>query len=254
MFATISARIPRDRDYPARARELDIFRRILNGTFYDVLPHPFHEERKEATGEYVPLRHRRPCVRYALCRLVVEDSVALLFGEGRFPAIECEDERTREVLEELILEARLLQVMTSAALQGSIGSVAVLMRVLKGRVFFKALDTLYLAPEYDPEAPDTLVRVTEKYKVRGEVLRDQGYTIADLDLQADHWFMRTWDAADETWFLPWPVLKDGEQNKAAPAKDKQRSVRHGLGFVRQQVGKSQAMTPDVLREKAVEIH
>lgn len=31
-------------------------------------------------------------------------------------------------------------------------------------------------------------------------------------------------------------------------------LRHSLGFVRQQVRKSQAMTPDVLREKAVEIH
>jgi hypothetical protein len=30
--------------------------------------------------------------------------------------------------------------------------------------------------------------------------------------------------------------------------------RHSLGFVRQQVRESQAMTPDVLREKTIEIH
>jgi hypothetical protein len=56
--------------------------------------------------------------------------------------------------------------MAEAALRGSIGSVAVLMRVLRGRVFWSVLDTLFLTPDYDPEAPGTLLRVTERYKIR----------------------------------------------------------------------------------------
>ena len=90
MFETITDLIPCDSDYPARTRALDILKRVLNGTLYDVLPYQFHEERG-AGGEYIPLRSRRPSVRYALSRVVVEDSVSLLFSEGHFPTIDCAD-------------------------------------------------------------------------------------------------------------------------------------------------------------------
>ena len=30
--------------------------------------------------------------RYGLCKIIVRDPIALLLGEGRFPAIDCEDE------------------------------------------------------------------------------------------------------------------------------------------------------------------
>jgi hypothetical protein len=43
-----------------------------------------------------------------------------------------------------------------------------LMCVLRGRVFWSVLDTLYLTPDYDPS--ETLPRVTERCKVRGSVL------------------------------------------------------------------------------------
>ena len=84
MFETICNLIPRDAAYPARARTLDILKRVLDGRLYDVLPYQFHEERG-ASGEYIPLRNRRPSVRYALCRIVVEDSVSLLVQRGSLP-------------------------------------------------------------------------------------------------------------------------------------------------------------------------
>src|SRR5436305_894115 len=58
----------------------------------------------------------------------------------------------------------------------------------------------------------------------GTLLAANGYEIADPG--ADYWFMRRWDAQDETWFVPWPL-----GTTAAPEVDAQRSVRHGLGFV-----------------------
>ena len=88
-----------------------------------MLPYQFHEERG-AGGEYIPLRNRRPSVRYALCRVVVEDSVSLLFSEGHFPTIDCADPDVRGVLADIVKEARLNQVMTDAAIRGSVGSVA----------------------------------------------------------------------------------------------------------------------------------
>jgi hypothetical protein len=223
MFDTICNLIPRDIDYSPRTRALDILRRVLNGTFYDVLPYQFHEERT-AGGEYIPLRNRRPSVRYALCRVVVEDSVSLLFSEGHFPTIDSADRDVAAVLVDIVKESRLNQVMVDAALRGAIGSVAILLRVLRGRVFFDVIDTVFLTPAWDTTSPDTLVSVTEKYKVPGSILATSGYEIAQLD--SDYWFMRRWDAQDEIWYDP--SLVSQPEN---PVVDEARSVHHGLGFV-----------------------
>jgi hypothetical protein len=223
MFATIVAATPADPDYPARTARLDQLARILDGTFYDVLPHEFEDERTPS-GEYIPLRMRRPSVRYPLARIVVEDSLSLVFSDGHFPAFACPDELTRKALAAIARESGLNQIMAEAALRGSIGSVAILLRVLKSRVFFRVLDTRYLTPVYDPEAPDTLLRVTERYKVPGAILAAQGYTLPDP--AATYWFQRTWDAAAETWFAPLPVAA-----VTAPVIDDARTVRHDLGFV-----------------------
>ncbi len=223
MFQTICDLIPRDPDYPARARDLDILRRVLDGTLYDILPYEFHDERRGG-GEYIPLRQRKPSVRYALARIVVEDSVALLFSEGHFPVVDSPDHAVRDALATLVRDARLNLVMVDAALRGSVGSVALLMRVLKGRVFVDVLDTPYLTPEWEADAPDTLSRVTERYKVSGQVLLAQGYAVADA--ANVYWFMRVWDMQEETWFLPVAVGSDD-----VAERDASRSIRHGLGFV-----------------------
>lgn len=223
MFDTICDLIPRDPDYSPRSRSLEILRRVLNGTLYDVLPYQFHEERG-AGGEYIPLRMRRPSVRYALSRVVVEDSVSLLFSEGHFPTVDCADPVVRGFLADMVKETQLNQVMTDAAVKGSVGSVAILMRVLSGRIFYDVLDTPFLTPTWNPQAPDTLLRVTERYKVPGSVLSSSGYTIPDPSI--DYWFARTWDADVETWFIPTPVGGNGEGSV-----DENRTVRHGLGFV-----------------------
>ncbi|MGH7040760.1 MAG: phage portal protein, partial [Acetobacteraceae bacterium] len=103
-------------------------------------------------------------------------------------------------------------------------SVAILMRVLRGRLFFGALETTYLTPGWDPEAPDTLVSVSETYKVTGAQLLAEGYAIDDP--ATEYWFMRRWDRLAETWFLPTPV-----GIVVPPEIDPSRTVRHDLGFV-----------------------
>jgi hypothetical protein len=223
MFETICGLIPRDRDYDDRARRLDILRRVLEGRLYDALPYEFHEERS-AAGEYVPLRLRRPSVRYPLARIVVDDSVSLVFGDGHFPMLDSEDPAVRAALADIAKEAGLNRVMLDAGLRGSVGSVAIQLRVLRGRVFLQVLDTTYLTPCWDPEEPDTLLSVTEAYKVPGRVLAAQGYALADEAFT--YWFTRRWDTETETWFEPWPV---GQQPE--PVVDEARTVRHGLGFV-----------------------
>lgn len=224
MFETICQTIPVDTDLAPRTRRLDIYQRVLNGTIYDGLPYAFQDERNGA-GEYVPLRARRPSVRYGLCRIVVEDSVALLFSAGHFPAVECSDPDLSQLMSHIVQECRLNEVMIDAALRGSVGSVAIMMRVLRGRLFFSVLETQYLTPEWQAFAPDRLARVTERYKVRGRDLIDQGYQ--DIERGGLYWFQRVWDQQAETWFLPVPV----GQPDIVPEVDEARSVRHNLGFV-----------------------
>jgi len=223
MFDTLRSLIPRDPDLPARAHEIAVLRHVLDGTLYDALPHEFHTERGPG-GEYIPLRLRRPSVRYNLCRVVVEDAVALLFSDSHFPTIDSPDAAVRAALADLIKDTRLNEVMIAAAVAGSVGSVALWLRVLRGRAFVSVLDTVFLTPEWRADAPDELARVTERYKVPGRALAEAGYTIAEPE--ATHWFQRVWDEEAETWFLPHPVGAPG-----SPAIDPARSVRHGLGFV-----------------------
>jgi hypothetical protein len=223
MFDTLCDLTPRDNDYPDRVRKLGILNRVLDGTLYDALPYHFHEERSEA-GEYIPLRQRRPSVRYPLCRIVVEDSVSLLFSEGHFPTIDSPDRVVRAVFANIAKETRLNLTMTEAAMRGATGSVALLLRVLHGRIFVNVLDTIYLTPTWDPTAPDTLARVDERYKVSGVDLRKNGYDIEDPDRQ--YWFARSWDMESETWFQPTPV-----GSTLPPTVDNVRSVSHRLGAV-----------------------
>ena len=223
MFQTICDLVPADGDMPLRARKLDILRRVLNGTLYEVLPYDFHEERN-ASGEYIPLRLRRPSVRYAMPRIVTEDSVALLFSEGHFPTIDSPDRVTRDVLRAVFKSCKLNETMIDAAIRGSIGSVAILLRVLSGRPYFSVMETIYLTPAWRADAPDTLASVTERYKISGAALFSAGYTVPDLGI--DYWFVRRWDEHSELWFIPQPVT-----DTYAPVLDETRSVTHNLGFV-----------------------
>ena len=114
--------------------------------------------------------------------------------------------------------------MTEAAMRGATGSVAILMRVLRGRIFFDVLETTHLTPHWDPEEPDKLLQVTERYKVRGELLVSNGYQVANPS--SEYWFAREWDAKVERWFSPLPV-----DSADTAAVDEVRSVQHNLGFV-----------------------
>lgn len=226
MFKSLTDLIDKDSDYPARCFRLDMLSRVLNGTIYDHLTNDFNTE-KTKNGEYVPIRDRRPSVKYRLPKIVVDDSVSMLFSEGHFPEIDCDDQAIADALNALRKQSRLNEVMINAATIGSVGSVAIFMRVLNNRVFFKPTCTQYLTPTFDPLNPEQLIKVREEYKTKGSVLDGLGYTIKDDEMNADFWFRREWDFNDETFFMPWLV----SEKETVPAKDDSRSVNHKLGFV-----------------------
>ena len=227
-FRTLKDGYPKDPDMPQRTHHLLALTRVIDGKLYHELKHAFSEEKAE-NGEYIPLKERRPSARTSFCRTVVNDSVSMLFDEGHFPTIECKDEKTREALAKVIKDACLNSVMIEAATRGSVGSICIHMRVLKNRVFCNVMATAYLTPEWQDEAPDTLKSVTERYKVKGKVLKELGYAIPDDQTEDSFWFQRIWDETAENWYQP-QTLKDAKDGKA-PVVDTQRTVEHKLGFV-----------------------
>jgi len=227
-FQTLKATYPVDNDYPSRTANIIALTKVIDGSMYDSLTSPFSEE-TNGIGEYIPLDQRRPSAKTRLCRIVVNDSVSLLFSEGHFPAVECADEATRDALTKIIKEAGLNQIMIDAATRGSVGSVFVLLQVINNRVFFKVFNTAYLTPTWDPEAPDTLAAVTELYKVKGKVLRTNGYFIKDDELEQNFWFRRVWDSQREIWYMP-QSLEDAKKGKK-PVEDAKRTTSHDLDFV-----------------------
>ena len=240
MFKALQALVPRDQELPERAWRLTALREFLDGTIYDRLPYAFYEE-QETSGARILLSQRRPSVRYGLCRLVVEDAVALLFSEAHFPAIGAgpmigaisEDERDRisklsRQLQAIIYETRLNETMMDAAYRGAVGSVAIMFRVLRGRVFYDVMDTPYLTPEWEREAPDTLARVSEKRRVIGSALAAQGYAVSPDRMNAFYWFQREWTPDAENWFLP---ILCSDPTPPPPQIDASRSRTHSLGFV-----------------------
>lgn len=222
-WLALQARMPRDADMPDRSFRLGALEAVLDGRQYDLLPHAFSRERSDA-GEYVPLDERRPSVRTGLCRVVVEDSVSLLFSEGHWPLLRANDLRTGAALAGLIRETHLNETMLEAATRGAIGSVAVLFRAVERRPFFQVLPTRFLTPQWSRKDPGKLLSVTERYKVAASELPALGY---DVDPSSGPmWFQRRWDDNTETWYLPVPV------GSGLPARvDNERSVVHGLGFV-----------------------
>ena len=220
----------RDTDYPLRSTRILALGRVLAGQQYDHIETPFSVERTPG-GDYIPLDRRRPTIRTGWCRTVVDDSVSMLFGQGRWPypsgpGTGGAENPTVSALKALIDDTQLASTMAEAATIGSAGSVAVLFRVLANRPYFDVFATAYLTPEWDPASPRALLRVTEKRKVRRADLVASGYTgLAEgYDM---FWFQRQWDTDEETWFVPWPCREQDH----VPQRDASRSAVHGLGVV-----------------------
>ncbi|WP_175556524.1 phage portal protein [Acidocella aminolytica] len=217
--------MPQDRDFSERTRDLVALGAVLDGTQYDHIAYAFSEE-TNGSNEYVPLDQRRPSIKTNLCRIVVDDAVSLLFSEGHFPSVQAKDQNTADALNRIIKARQLNSVMIEAATLGSVGSVAILMRVLKRKLFFSVLPTAYLMPEWLADDPGTLKSVRERYKVAPADLIERGY---DVDPKGGlHWFQRVWDDNAETWFQPWPVR--GTPKDFEPKVDEKRTVTHALGF------------------------
>ena len=223
-WLALQSRMPHDNTMSRRSFRLGALEAVLEGRQYDMLPYAFSKERTEA-DEYIPLDERRPSVRTGLCRVVVEDSISLLFSEGHWPSLRASDQRTVTVLSELVHECRLKETMLEAATRGSVGSIAIQLRVVQHSAYFQVLATKFLTPVWRHDDPRELLTVTECYKVTAQDLVAQGYAIEANS--GSYWFKRVWDDQSEQWFMPAPISDDPSIMRL----DDDRTVIHKLGFV-----------------------
>lgn len=240
--------VTKDEQQPARAWRLGYLEEFRTSTIYDRLPNCFADE-KESNGKYIPLRNRRPSVRFGLPQIIVQDSVSLTFGEDHFPAVDVQVKKEKgaenkpksddanEKITHLIAETAMRELFQDAATKGSNGSVAILVKLLSRRFFFEAMPTRYLTPTFAKDEPDRIELVREQYKTTRAALIAQGYNMpADVTAtdQTEYWFRRDWTISDEVWYQPWRVVDPqlaGSTREKTPVVDTERSTKHSLGFV-----------------------
>lgn len=239
-----------DCDYDERCFWYDLYARVYEGKFYDHLQYGFHEEtvtknihkfdpetRSTINAEKtkrISLLSRRPAAQVNLAKIVVNDSTSLLFDDNHFPVFKLEEEKVQEFINDIFENTKFKNVMLKAAIIGSLGSSAIWLRIIKNKIHLKPLKTEYLTPEFDPEDPDVLIRMCEKYKISAKEVRALGYK-ADEKEAGPYWFCREWTATEEIYYVPWKVIDEktliAEGKQYTPTKDESKSSAHVFGFV-----------------------
>lgn len=220
---------------PERSFRLGVLRSFLHGEFYDSLPYRYSQEQNDA-GEYISMDDRAPSVTVGtnLVKTCVDQTVFNTFGEGHTPDVMTTNKDAQAILKDMIEESQLFDVMGQAVHSGSVGSVAIRVRVMDSRFVFDKMDTTFLTPVPDPDAPDRYLRFEEKYKVTGKALARLGYDIPEDNLKKMYWFMRWFTQTEELYFDPWLVNDEKWQdvlNKPhVPVRDDTRTKAHNLKY------------------------
>lgn len=221
----------------ARYKTLDALDRLLDGTLYDELPHPFDREYEDGF-RYVPLEERRPSVVYGLPRIIADECSSLTFGEGHAPSVRCGsddagDEASEAAIAEIIQMADVWSVMLQAVHLGSVGSVAAVVRALDdGTPYISLVKGKYARPIFDPRNPRRLMGLVQQYPVTATQLQQRGYDVPGGDNDS-FWFRSEIDDKQETQYRPLPndaFQKIGDKNSGARwVPDRERSGAHRFG-------------------------
>lgn len=218
-----------DDDWSWRQKKLFILRKFLDGSIYDNLL-PFHSEYEAGMGKYVKLSDRRPSVIYNLPKIIVNESTGMLFGEQHFPIAQCkEKEEITEFLEFVTRDAKIRKKMLEAAKKGSVGSVAVVLKVLEGHFHLDVLRTQTLTPSFENLEPEKLIKLVDKKKIDGFSLKSYGYYIRKEDLDKMFYLVREWNESEEIYYEPY--LCEKETENYSPSVDVERTTQHSMGFV-----------------------
>lgn len=181
--------------------------RMLDGSLYDDLRYSFEQE-KDANGNYIPLRKRRPSVDFNLAYEIVADTCAELFGDEQFPKVRSGNDASDGEISDLIDALDLERIMTDVYTAGVVGSVAVIVqRSDNGEPYFDVLPGRWCEPVYRSPISEELVALVVTYPVHvdehGQITEDDKapnnawyrfvvgpYETVEYEPLADHDFAR----------------------------------------------------------------
>lgn len=209
-----------------RYMTLDVLDRFLHGAIYNHLPYPFYQETKDGTGDYIPLRDRRPSVIYNLPRVIVERSTSLVFGDKHWPKLYTSEQSATEFLQNIVDTTSLQATMLEAAFWGSIGSVAIMFSIINDQFHYEIWNTKYCSPLFDNTRE--LKQILLRYPTYGYDLRAIGFTIDDDNLGKLHFFIKKVDTKTTTIYSP--ILCE-EWDPDDPQLNISEEVAHNYGFI-----------------------
>jgi hypothetical protein len=227
---------------------LDLCCRLLDGTFYDHLKYAFYDETDPNGGpnaRIIPLAERRPSAQFRLPRMVARWSARKLFAGRHRPKLKLDEATTSTVLAPLakvLRQARFVQTMSNAVLNGSVGSVAVTFRVRKAgdnqQAAFQIWRAQYCKPSFDQFGDLAQLRIN--YTCTGADFIALGASKTDVEASAIYWFIRDYMPDKEITYKPvkkddWNPVEgftnvDGKGPKELTPWD-EMSHDHAFGFV-----------------------
>lgn len=232
MFKTITDTI----EYPswtgARFKRLDVLDRVLDGTLYDHLPNDFYTEEGH-NGEYIPIQQRRPSVNSGFASQIVGVLARKLFSGRHAPRITHDNEEYAELVRTVIAQGSVYEKMLTAAIYGSVGSVAMTFAVIDGVLRVDVWRAKYCRPVFSRTGALSALRVC--YTTGGAALLAEGFTTdakgQPITDSYTYWYAREYGTQAETTFTP---ISDDDWNPEEYSWDvltPQIQVEHNFGFV-----------------------
>jgi hypothetical protein len=193
----------------------------------------------------VALRQQKPSVQYDLPRVIVDRPAAMLFGEGRMPAITFDPaekpaatadangdgvpDAAAEIngwFDAIADEGDLAPQCLVMARQGeAIGSGAMTWAVVEGEFEFQAHKASDCVPTFHPRKRGRLTRLEKRYKFKRAIQELQAGVL--VTIEREFWHREVWDEQTHTVFQPAAVAADGREPTWAVAD----ATTHGFGFV-----------------------
>lgn len=236
-----------DRTYPKgtsqRFKDLDALDRMLDGTIYDKLQYPFHQEYDSEDvanphAQYIHLYKRRPSVKYGAAKIIVDNCANLTFGDGKSPHVQVfnpfmddEDVETKKNIEMVVKSIQVIRevvgldaVMREAVRKGATGSAVLIIHTNKaGKPWVEVVTGKYAWPVFAEDDPAHLEQLVQVWPTTGGDLIDKGYSVEELkrgdepfDPEATYWMCIGLDAQVEQWMIPLTVK---EYERLGEAKD-----------------------------------
>lgn len=291
--------------WSARQKRLNALSLILRGKQYEHIPNSFSKERDGdgLTGKRILLDKRRPAVQLKLPKQLVREQCGLIFGEDHRPMVLVkpdeddqdggdkqktppkpitpnapakpqrselpESDPTNEWIAAFVHDTRMWAVLMDGLWKGSVGSCAIVLRVLgktrsepdpddetktltvddgAGRYYFEVWRGEECTPKFHPAIPDELTEIDRRYFIGEDALKAQGYNVEALKEKykdtagqkrrnayvGQSWACRlTLNATEEIWYVPVPrhIYEAKDWKDSAWARDEDRSFAHKLDEV-----------------------